>query len=58
MGHIARFISTSYGSGEKDFGLLTDVVFTDIGKISMRIEFLDNKGLVLFSRGTLAPVET
>ncbi len=53
MLHIAYSASMSQIRKEADFVLLTNMVFTEMGNEHRRIELLDNRGSILFSRGTL-----
>jgi hypothetical protein len=42
---------------EKDFTLLTNLIFKDMGNTQKRIDLLDRQGRVLFSRGKLVGEE-
>src|SRR5512135_2438102 len=51
--NIAYFSSMFQIRKEKDFALLTNVVFEEMGNEHRRIELLDSHGKVLFGRGNL-----
>lgn len=52
--NIAYFASMLQIRKEKDFALLTNVVFKEMGNEHRRIELLDSQGKILFHRGNLA----
>lgn len=53
MLHMAQMVSSFKILTEKDFELLTNIVFKGIRNIKKRIDFFDRQGKVLFARGDL-----
>ncbi|MFZ2198078.1 MAG: hypothetical protein WAV13_10120, partial [Thermodesulfovibrionales bacterium] len=53
MLHMAQMVSGFKILTEKDFELITNIVFKGIRKIKKRIDFFDRQGKVLFARGDL-----
>ena len=51
--HIAQFASLLRGSKELNYKLLTDALFTDAASVKKRIEFLDTRGRIVYTRGNV-----
>ncbi len=51
--HIARSVSLFKISNDRDFKFITDEVFKDNGVVKKRVELLDRRGAVTYSRGSV-----
>ena len=56
MFHIAQFASLLRVRKELDYKLLTEALFTDAASVKKRIEFLDTRGRIVYTRGNVHAV--
>ncbi len=54
--HITQFASLLRDRKELDYKLLTDVLFMDAASVKKRIEFLDVRGRIVYTRGNVHAV--
>lgn len=54
--HITQFVSLLRDRKELDYKLLTDVLFMDAASVKKRIEFLDVRGRIVYTRGNVHAV--
>jgi len=54
--HIAQFASLLRDGKYLNYKLLTDVLFTDAASVKKRIEFLDTRGRIVYTRGNVHAV--
>ena len=56
MYHIAQFASVLRGRKELDYKLLSEALFSDAASVKKRIEFLDTRGRIVYTRGNVHAV--